>query len=181
MADVSVRPATPADAAAVARVQAGVWSRLYVGLLPPGELAALDSPESVLSWRTAVASPPTPKHRVLVALEGAHVVGFSALGPAADPDLVPGLDAEIQVLCVAPDRTGSGHGSRLVNASADVARDDGFDHVHVWLTEREDELRAFLEKAGWVDDGSRRSLDLHGDGEVLVDQVRLRARVGEDG
>lgn len=181
MADVSVRPAAPTDAPAVARVQASVWSRLYVGLLPPEELASLDSPTSVQTWRAAVTSPPSPKHRVLVALDGSEVVGFSVLAPASDPDLVPGLDAEIQVLCVAPDRTGAGHGSRLVNASADVVRDDGFDHLHVWLTGREDELRAFLERAGWVDDGARRSLDLRGDGEVLVDQVRMRARVRDEG
>lgn len=179
MADVSVRPATPADAAAVARVQASVWSRLYVGLLPPDALAALDSPESVSSWRAAVTAPPTPEHRVLVALDGTEVVGFAAFAPAADPDLEPDTDAELQVLCVAPDHAGGGHGSRLVNASADVARDHGFEHVHVWLTEREDELRAFLGKAGWVDDGARRSLDLRGDGEFLVDQLRLRTTIGD--
>lgn len=180
MADVSVRRATPGDAADVARVQAAVWSLQYVGVLPPGTLADLGSSESVEAWRTAVEAPPSPKHRVLVALDGPDVVGFAALAPGADPDLVPGLDAEIQVLCVAPDRTGAGHGSRLVNATADVARDDGFDHLHVWLSDREAGLRSFLEAAGWVDDGARRSLDLHGDGEVLVDQLRLRTRVGEE-
>lgn len=178
MADASVRPGTPDDAAAIARVQAAAWSLRYVGLLPPEALAALDSADSADSWRTAVATPPSPRHRVLVALSGDELVGFAALAPAADSDLVPRLDAEIQVLCVAPDRTGSGHGSRLVNASADTLRADGFDHVHVWVTDREADLQAFLEKAGWEGDGARRRLDLRGDGEVLVDQVRLRTRIG---
>jgi GNAT superfamily N-acetyltransferase len=180
MADVSVRRATPEDASAVGRVQAAVWSVQYVGLLPPDTLAALGSAESVAAWREAVAAPPTPRHRVLVALDGPEVVGFTALAPAGDPDLVPGLDAEVLLLCVDPGRTGAGHGSRLANAGADVARDDGFDHLHIWLSEREAELRTFLEKAGWVDDGARRSLDLRGDGEVLVAQVRLRTRVGDE-
>jgi hypothetical protein len=49
----------------------------------------------------------------------------------------------------------------------------------VWLTDRETDLRTFLEKAGWADDGARRSLDLRGDGEVLVEQVRLRTTIAE--
>jgi GNAT superfamily N-acetyltransferase len=110
---------------------------------------------------------------------GADVVGFVALGPAGDPDLVPRLDAELHALCVDPARTGQGHGSRLVNASADVLRGTGFGHLHVWLSDAEDELRTFLEKAGWEDDGARRSLDLRGDGEVTVEQVRLRAMISD--
>jgi hypothetical protein len=66
-----------------------------------------------------------------------------------------------------------------VNATADVLREAGFGHVHVWLTDRETDLRAFLEKAGWEDDGARRSLDLRGDGAVLVEQVRLRTVIAE--
>jgi GNAT superfamily N-acetyltransferase len=179
MADSSVRPATPGDAPEIARIQAAVWARVFADLLPPDALAAAGAEESTATWRDAVASPPSPRHRVLTALAGEDVVGFSALGPAGDPDLVPQLDAELHALCVDPERSGEGHGSRLVNASADVLRGAGFGHLHVWLTDRETDLRTFLEKAGWADDGARRSLDLRGDGEVLVEQVRLRTTIAE--
>jgi ribosomal protein S18 acetylase RimI-like enzyme len=179
MADASVRPASPDDAPEIARIQAAVWSEVYRSVLPPDALAAATSEESADTWREAVAAPPSPRHRVLTALAGETVVGFVALGPASDPDLQPDLDAELHALCVDPGATGAGHGSRLVNASADVLRGAGFGHVHVWLSEAENELRTFLEKAGWADDGARRSLDLRGDGEVLVEQTRLRTVIAD--
>ena len=42
-----------------------------------------------------------------------------------------------------------------------------------WLTSTDDMLREFLAGAGWAPDGAHRELDLHGDGTVLVKQVRL--------
>lgn len=179
MADASVRPAAPQDAAAIARVQAAVWSACFAGVLPVEDLAAVGGADGVRSWRTAVQEPPSPRHRVLAALAGEELVGFVAIAPAGDPDLDPERDAEIQALCVALDRSGGGHGSRLVNASADVMRGNGVDRLHVWLTDRETELRRFLEKAGWEADGGRRGLDLRGDGAVLVEQVRLGAVIGD--
>jgi GNAT superfamily N-acetyltransferase len=179
MADASVRPATPQDAPEIARIQAAVWAQVYRDVLPPATLDDVASAEAAATWRDAVGHPPSPRHRVLTALAGEDVVGFAALGPATDPDLAPDRDAELHALCVDPARTGAGHGSRLVNAGADVLRAAGFGSLHVWLTDRETGLREFLEKAGWADDGARRSLDLRGDGAVLVEQVRLRTVLAE--
>jgi GNAT superfamily N-acetyltransferase len=78
---------------------------------------------------------------------------------------------------VLPDRAREGHGSRLVNASIDYLRDDGFMRAQVWLADTDRNLRDFLEAAGWADDGARRRLDLRGDGDVLVDQLRLNASI----
>ncbi|HEX7187642.1 MAG TPA: GNAT family N-acetyltransferase [Actinomycetes bacterium] len=181
MADASVRPAVPADAGDIARVQAAAWSRTYAGLLPAEDLAAAGSDRAEETWRAAVTSPPSQHHRVLTALSGERVVGFAALSPAGDPDLQPALDAELHALCVDPERVGAGHGSRLVNAAADVMRAAGFDHLHVWVTEQEAPLQDLLRKAGWEPDGAARSLDLRGDGDVLVGQVRLSTRIGDDG
>ena len=179
MADASVRPATTGDAPAIARLQGAVWSQVYADLLPAETFDDIASGDGVATWERAVGSPPSPRHRVLVALAGDELIGFAALAPASDPDLVAALDAELHSFCVAPDRTRRGHGSRLVNASVDVLRAAGFAHLHVWLTDREAQLRSFLEKAGWADDGARRSLDLRGDGEVLADQVRLRTSIAD--
>ena len=178
VADASVRPATPDDASAVARVQAAAWREVYAGVLPEPVLAAMDSPESAQAWAAAVRGAPTPRHRVLLALEGTEVAGFVALGPAGDPDLDPEADAELYALCVDPSRTGAGHGSRLVNAAADVMGGHGVARLHVWLSASEQRLRTFLESAGWAPDGATRRLDLHGDGAVVVDQTRLSTRIG---
>lgn len=179
MADVSVRPATAGDAADLARIQAAVWSAVHGDGLPADVVEAVGSAAAAERWGAAAAEPPSPRHRVLTALAGEQVVGFAALAPASDPDTIPALDGELLALCVDPAATGHGHGSRLVNAVADLARIDGVHHLHVWLTDAERDLREFLAGAGWDADGASRSLDLRGDGAVLVDQSRWRTALVE--
>jgi len=173
MADVSVRLATVRDASAIAAAQAAAWHETLGATLPPVVLDQLRGSQAVGQWRAAVLTPPTPRHRLLVALDGEDVVGFAALAPADDPDLDAADDAEIVALSVAPEHLRAGHGSRLVNASVDTLRDAGFRTAHVWLPEGDARLRGFLEAAGWADDGARRRLDLRGDGEVVLGQLRL--------
>ena len=173
-ADASVRRARPGDATGIARVQGAVWARIYAGVLPADLLADVAGEDGAETWRQTAAAPPDERHRLLVALDGDEVVGVAALAPASDPDLVPRLDAELHVFCVDPDEEGRGHGSRLLNASADVMRETGFSHLHVWLGEPERGLWTFLEGAGWAPDGAVRTLDLRGDEQVVVEQVRLR-------
>lgn len=178
MADASVRPASPGDAPAIAAVQGAVWSQVYAGVLPAEVLAGAAGPDALAAWERAVALPPSSRHAVLVADAGGEVVGFAAVAPSED--LSPG-EVELQALCVAPDRAGAGHGSRLVNAVADVLSGLGVTVVRVWVSPYEQVLRRFLEKAGWAEDGARRQLDLHGDGSVVVDQVRLAVSIAEHG
>jgi GNAT superfamily N-acetyltransferase len=115
-----------------------------------------------------------PAVRAAPRADGHRVVGFAALIPAGDPDTVPALDGELIALHVDPQAQGAGHGSRLVNAVADVARDDGVHHLYAWLADAEVALCDFLVASGWAHDGAIRELDLTGDGRVLVGQARLR-------
>jgi GNAT superfamily N-acetyltransferase len=180
VADASVRTARTDDVPAIASVQAATWRASYAGVLPADVLDDLDSPDIREQWAHAVRAAPTPRHRVLVALAGADVVGFAACGPSDDADLVAMVDAEISELSVLPGRTREGHGSRLVNAAVDHLRGDGFLHARVWLAAGEPgaQLHAFLAGAGWAEDGARRELDLYGDGRLVVPQVRLHAAIG---
>jgi len=182
VADVSVRLAEAADAPAIAHAQADAWRDSYADILPADVIEGLGSAETQEQWRHAVTSPPTPRHRVLVALAGAAVVGFAAFGPSEDPDLDDETDADIAALSVAPGATRAGHGSRLVNATVDHLRADGFRTAHVWLAVGggDDRLHAFLAGAGWAPDGATRELDLHGDGRLVVPQIRLRAAIGAE-
>ncbi|HEY4314833.1 MAG TPA: GNAT family N-acetyltransferase [Actinomycetes bacterium] len=179
MADVGVRPARGEDAEDLARIQAAVWTCVHRGGLPAEVLAAAGSPDAVAQWRAAAGHPPSPRHHVLTATAGDRVVGFAALTPAGDPDTLPALDGELIALHVDPQVQGAGHGSRLVNAVADVARDDGVHHLHAWLADAEVALRKFLVASGWDYDGATRELDLTGDGQLLVGQARLRTALVE--
>jgi hypothetical protein len=50
----------------------------------------------------------------------------------------------------------------------------------LWLHSTDDERRTFVTAAGWAADGAHRELDLRGDGEVLVRQVRLHTDLAEE-
>lgn len=173
MADVSVRPARPEDADAVAHVQLDTWRTAYAQVLPP---EALDLPpqQAAAAWRAAVAEPTSARYRVLVALEGRDVVGFTASAPAGDDDLEPDTTSEVTALLVVPRWGRRGHGSRLLAASVDGWREDGVRTAVTWVFERDAAALRFLESAGWEPDGLTRGLD-RGDG--VVRQLRLHADV----
>jgi len=181
VADLSVRPAREADAAALAAVQVAAWRDGYAGVLPAETLAALDAQRAdfILTWSEATVRPPTYRHRVLVACEGSVVVGGVSVGPAQDADQDPGTDAELFTFTVDPAHRRAGHGSRLLSASVDLLRGAGFGAASIWLDRDDAASRQLFTSAGWADDGSTRRLDLDGDGRVVVDQVRLHTDLSE--
>lgn len=179
-ADVSVRVAWTDDAAAIAGVQVKAWRTAYADLLPADVLDSLDPAEFTAAWEVSLTRPKDARNRVLVALERNTVRGFAITTPCPDPDADPVLDGEISELTVDPDHTRQGHGSRLLHACADTLRADKFRRAVLWLNSTDDALRSFVAAAGWAADGAHRELDLRGDGEILVKQVRLHTDLGED-
>ncbi|HEX7107324.1 MAG TPA: GNAT family N-acetyltransferase [Acidothermaceae bacterium] len=171
--DGTVRLAQLADAEAIARVQAAALSVSYRELLPAAAVAHFDEAAARVAWTTAISAPPTNRHRVFVALSTSDVVGFAATAPGSDADLDPESDAEILALHVDPAALRQGHGSRLMHALADHARDDGFARLVMWVFAADDALRGFLNASGWAPDGSTRDLDT---GE-LAHQVRLHTSI----
>jgi GNAT superfamily N-acetyltransferase len=172
-ADVSVRVGWADDAVGIAAVQVRAWRQEYAGLLPAEVLAVLDVEQFAATWRASLNAPQDARNRVLVALERAAVRGFAVTGPATDPDLDPIAAGEVSELTVDPAHTRQGHGSRLLQASADTLRADRFHTAVTWLNATDDARRTFLTDAGWAPDGAHRELDLHGDGTLRVKQVRL--------
>jgi GNAT superfamily N-acetyltransferase len=179
-----VRPARARDVDDLARVQVASWRSDLNGIVPPGLLAELTSDEALGvwrdRWREAIANPPTSRHRVLVAVSDSanrEVVGLASAGPATDADRWPGTDAEIYEFRVLPDRTGQGHGGRLLHAAADTLGSDGFRTVSTWVLACDSALMRFLEAAGWAPDGARGELDVG----VSVPVVRLHTAISEPG
>ena len=158
MADVSVRPARPADAERVARVQLSTWRTAYAQLLPP-EALELPEVQAAAVWLNAVEQPASPRHRLLVAMERDELVGFLASAPAEDDDLDPATTTEVTALLVEPRWGRRGHGSRLLAAAVDGWQADGVETAVAWAWERDPATRAFLAGAGWEPDGLSRGLD----------------------
>lgn len=177
MADVGVRPARRADAGAVTDIQVRAWSEGYRDLLPAPALAEVTSPRALELWRErwaeAAAAPPSPRHRLLVAVASDLVVGFAAHAPAEDTDHDPATTAELVTLLVDPLQARAGHGSRLLAATVDLLRDDGCTTLVAWAFDGDKVMRAFLGSAGWAPDGASRTLDM---GEP-VPMVRLHTDI----
>jgi GNAT superfamily N-acetyltransferase len=174
-----VRPARPEQAREIARIQLVTWRTAYRRMLPSSVLNSLDEGFLADRWTEAIEAPPSPRHRVLVAVEqadDARVVGFAASGPADEQALAPGeepLDADaaaVTDLLVEPRWGRRGHGSRLLAASVDLWRADGFGRAVAWAYERDPATRGFLTSAGWEPDGAARALDVD---DLLVNQLRL--------
>jgi GNAT superfamily N-acetyltransferase len=162
-ADASVRPALQDDATEIARIQVVTWRTAYRSALPATVLDDWDADAATASWRSAITSPPTPEHGVVVALERNVVVGFAAFGPAdPTPDELPDpavRTAEVTTLLVEPRWGRRGHGSRLLAAVSDIARSSGAARLQVWLLEDDRVSSGFYESAGWGPDGWARTLD----------------------
>ncbi len=177
-----MRQARAGDAASLARVQVESWRRVFAGVVPAALLAELTTSEAEARWqerwREAITNPPTSRHRVLAALTDAperELVGFASAGPATDGDRWPGTDAEVYELRIMPERTGCGHGSRLLQAMADTLVQDGFRTVYTWAIEADTALLRFLESSGWATDGARGELDVG----TSVPVVRLHAAISQ--
>src|SRR5690606_36536156 len=124
-------------------------------------LQGLDEAWMAHRWRASIETPPSPRHRVLVAVEQAeqaYLVGFAAAGeidetalaPDENPsDLIqPGI-AAITDLLVEPRWSRRGHGSRLLAACVDHWRSDGFVKAVAWAFAADATCQSFLTSAGW--------------------------------
>jgi len=169
MSDVSVRPARLADVPALTAVQLRVWADSELPGVP-------DAATAERAWERAAILPPSPRHRLLVALAQDRVVGVLAAVPATDPDLDPATTSEVVLLAVDPGSRHQGHGSRLLAAAVDLMRRTGDVAAVTWLPAQDDATRAFVVGAGWAPDGAHRSAGV--DDEPPVRWLRLATDLG---
>lgn len=181
VADVAVRPATPADAAVITALQLDAWRER----LGDDAVAGLDRAAVTASWASAISSPPDPRGRVLVATAGPRVVGFAASAPssaslagsaASESAEADGWTAELVALEIGGVDRREGHASRLLAAVVDLARERGAHHVGAWCLRGDEPRLAFLDAAGLAEAGVRRLLEVPG-GER--EEILLTGALGE--
>ena len=168
-----VRLARTSDVDGIAEVNVRSWRQRFASLLPDEVLDGLDARDLSMVWASGILNPPTPGHRLLVAVDGPDVVGYAAIGPSQDPDADPAT-GELLALEVEPDRQRLGHGSRLLTAAVDHGRGGGFDAIAAWCPVSDETRREFLQSAGWGPDSAYRDLEVHSPaGQQVVREVRL--------
>ena len=144
-----IRPGTPEDAEAVARVQIASWRSAYAHLFSQEQLAGISLAERTENWRRW---PP------LVADVDGDVVGFISVGPAHDAD----AESEVWAIYVRPDRWGNRIGRALMSAGEAKLRELGYTRAVLWVFEDNPRARRFYEAAGWRTDGKRQNAELFG-------------------
>lgn len=169
MALAQVRPAVPADAAEIARIQRIVWTTAYSDLLPPGAVEGFDDDAVAAGWAASIEAGGAA--RVWVATEGTAVVGFAGAGPADADDLADATGAvpddrdrvgAVATLLVEPRWGRRGHAGRLLVDATAFLRAAGCERAVAWIPERDAASRAFYARAGWEPDGTVRVLDAGG-------------------
>ncbi len=161
-----VREARPGDLDAIGRVHAATMLASlqagHEGPLPDGVRAMIAAPVLTTGWESAVLTPPSPAHHVLVATQGQEVVGLAAVAPASEDSVDPRAEGsrtvDLIALGVHPDHQRAGHGSRLLAACADLARGDGAQALIAWTVRGDDSLARLMTTSGLAPTGGHRRL-----------------------
>jgi ribosomal protein S18 acetylase RimI-like enzyme len=159
-----IRPGTPEDAEAVARVHVETWQAAYAHVFPREKLESLSGERAERRAELHRRAPP------IVAEENGEIVGFVSVGPGTDP----GTDGELYAIYVHPDHWDAGFGRQLIEAGEDRLRELGHSHAILWVLEDNPRARRFYELAGWTADGTVRPIEVFG---MSVPEVRYGKRL----
>ena len=165
--DVTIRPATTADAEAIARVDIASWRGAYSEILSDSYLSSLDVSERAGRWNAAVAARDVT---VLVAEDESGTVGFTSVGPSRDEDAEPG-DREIYAIYLHPRAWGTGVARDLMRTVLDGLTPGTV--VSLWILEGNERAQHFYRRHGFQHDGTERIDDIGGQ---PVTQLRFRKR-----
>lgn len=152
MTPLALRPATLADARALAHLHHQVWVETYAAMAPPHAVAALSEARRLATWTATLAAGDTS---TLIALTDETPTapvgpmppfGLVCFGAATNP--VFGPLPEIRHLYVLPGHRGQGHGLHLLNAALLALRAAGHAGAALAVVEDNHRARAFYRSAG---------------------------------
>jgi ribosomal protein S18 acetylase RimI-like enzyme len=176
---IDIRPGSPADVAAIARVRRESWFAAYAGIIDRGII------DRVTATGGRAVDPP-PYRRTVVALAGDDpaVIGFASFGPErtvvfaspppapvggyaatagaagglAGDDLTPagraGEVGELYALYVTPAWWSTGAGRALMDAVLAALAEAGYRAAVLWVLADNARARRFYERAGFAADGA---------------------------
>ena len=138
-----LRPATVADAPAIAQVRVESWRITYRGLIPDAYLDGMQVDASTALWER-VLSANAAAASVFVVTHDDAPVGFAAGNRLPEPKFE--LDAELSAVYLKRDYQRAGLGHRLVGAVVEAQRAQGATGMIVWTIAGNKPARAFYEQ-----------------------------------
>jgi len=172
-----VRPATGADAEAIAGVHIRTWQRAYAHMLPAGFLNGMDLAGRTGTWRQIIEGRVAPA-QIFVAEpeEGGPAHGFVAVGPyradegaEAEPHV-----GEVYAIYVDPDRWAEGVGRALMDAATGHLIVAGYHEIRLWVYEANPRARSFYERCGFALDGESTTDMIDPDGPYATEATEVR-------
>ena len=164
---MTVRPARPEDAQALAQVHVTSWQACYRGLLPDTLLAAQSIPHRARQWTAWLTEPDAPRG-IFVAEDAPGVLaGFVACGPAREAP----ASGEVYAIYLRPDLFGRGWGRPLLETATAWLTARGYPEALLWVLESNARARRFYAAAGWAPDGAAKD-EVQGD--AILHEVRYR-------
>jgi GNAT superfamily N-acetyltransferase len=179
--ELSVRPATLADAPTIAQVHVDAWRVGYNGLLPDEVLAGLDKSARQHMW-AAFAADPAPRSVLLVTEVSGAIRGFVHIGPTRDLDDDPSLTGEVYAIYAAPSGWNTGVGRALITRALTEFDGFGYGQASLWVLNTNARARRFYEAGGWQPDGTLKTATVGVTGSELdapveIVEVRYRRRI----
>lgn len=168
-----VRPARPGEETFIADLQRDAMIRLIQEVHGPDQVTAvqeaLNPAQMAAGWSAPIDAGVEDGRGVFVAEDAGFPAGFAALhtdpgfegveagvvGPVA---VAPG-SAQILAFEVLPTHANKGHGSRLLAALADAARQAEVPGLAMWIVAEDSQKVDFFQKAGLSPVGLRRPLE----------------------
>ena len=151
----TTRPATPADARAIAQVHVISWQKIYRGVMSDVFLDTLEPSQREAMWSRTLQR---GDQHVDVACDGSAVVAFCSSGTSRDAP----TDAEIYAIYAHPDYWGKGLGKQLFVRTCEAMKRNGFERITLWVATQNAQGRAFYERAGMTFDGGLKSASIGG-------------------
>lgn len=173
-AAVDIRPATAADAQAIAEISVHGWQTAYRGILPDDFLAGLSVGPREVAWRMRLEHDTDAGSPAWIAQRNGRPIGFLSSGPPRDKDLQRRARAagrrsagstttiEVYAVYVDPASWRSGAGRALLTTAVDYWRARDVTRLVLWVLEGNAGGRAFYEAMGWRPDGTRQVVELGG-------------------
>jgi L-amino acid N-acyltransferase YncA len=125
-----IRPATPADVPAIARINVDSWRAAYCGIVADAVLDSLSYADHEDRWQLRVQE--NTQAIILVAeQENGQIAGYIMGGKERTGD--PVYDAELYAIYLDPTCTRQGIGTQLTRALARALRAKGFHSLLVWV------------------------------------------------
>ena len=155
---VTIRAASPADAARIAQVHVTSWQSAYADLLPADYLASLDPKERTGRWEAALR-PGGEAANVLVAEQDGRILGFANFGPSPDEDAEPGTQ-HLYAMYLEPGAWGRGVARELMRTVLSVIPAGA--PMTLWVLEGNERAQHFYRRHGFHLDGVERIDEIGG-------------------